>query len=447
MTITNFHTACMRMRKLGHGQSVVFCVPEEIQTKIVARTSKSDNEQIEVSDVLLWAISETCVDIRRSMPLWAAQGQRFITKSALWDRARVGGGYRMSKDEAEKFLENESQSLEDRYRPRSATGVTSFIEKGNNKHLDLIVERCEEFNGLEFNSATLQEEQERELSPEIEQERQVQRPARAEPAPHHLHPDVTQFVSLGNPVRGSKGYIPAFEALRNTSAAAHLDVSQFPQDLLVTVDFASTIQTGDFGRAYVSDSYQRPVQWILTSTGSGESRIKIVKYMMIISPFEAQELLPQIKQSQMVTLHLYAPRLNRGFPTLDGLDLYSVPARPIVATLPRNLIVQLNLFAGQLYLSSFKEYVEVCETLGLAWKPEDGCVVAADGFIVSGKGDGKGNEGFKDSPVKFLQVLMTKIRRNCESIDKTDLGNILEGSVLTREYFKEMDSEVVCQPM
>lgn len=431
------------MRKLGHGQSVVFCVPEEIQTKIVARTSKSDNEQIEVSDVLLWAISETCVDIRRSMPLWAAQGQRFITQSALWDRARVGGEYRMSKDEAEKFLENESQSLENRYRPRSTTGVASFIKKGENKHLDLIIERCEEFNSLEFNSATLQEEQERELSPEIEQERQVQRPARAEPAPHHLHPDVTQFVSLGDPVRPSKGYTPAFEALRNTSAAAHLDVSQFPQDLLVTADFASTIQTWDFGRAYVSDSYQRPVQWILTSTGSSpkELRVNTVKHMMIISSFEAQELLPQIKQSQMVTLHLYAPRLNRGFPSLDGLNLYSVPARPIVATLPRNLIVQLNLFAGQLYLNSFKEYVEVCETLGLAWKPEDGCVVAADGFIVSGEGVGKENEGFKDSPVKFLQVLMTKIRRNCESIDKTDLGNILEGSVLTREYFKEMDLE------
>ena len=45
--------------------------------------------------------------------------------------------------------------------------------------------------------------------------------------------------------------------------------------------------------------------------------------------------------------------------------------------------MQLNLFAGQLYLSSFMECVEVCTFLGLAWeKAEEGCVIAADGFIM-----------------------------------------------------------------
>jgi hypothetical protein len=44
--------ACMRMRKLGKGQSVVFCIPEEIQVKILGCTAKLQASDIAVSDVL-----------------------------------------------------------------------------------------------------------------------------------------------------------------------------------------------------------------------------------------------------------------------------------------------------------------------------------------------------------------------------------------------------------
>lgn len=432
------------MRQLGKGQSVIFCVPAEIKSKILARSSKRDEETIKVSEVLSWAISETCIDIRRSLPLWATQGQRFERQSAIWNEARNTGHAHMSKDIADKFLEDEAQSLEQRYRPRSGTDVTSFMQAGQNKNLNLIIERCQEFNNLEFGSSTLQEEQERELSPEIEEERQVQKPPNATPAPHKIHIDVITFVNQGVPVPGSKAYKPAFGALWDTSAAEYLDVSQFPRDLLVTADFASTIQI--FGKSYTSDAYQRPVQWILTSTSGGYlGRENIVRFMMIISPFEAHGLLPLILESRTVTLHLYSPRPNMGFRALDGLDLYTVPARPVMPTLPRNLIIQLNLFAGQLYLNSYQEYVEVCQFLGLAYeKTKQGTIVTADGFIISQNGSaGPGSQcTFKDSPVKFLKVLMTKIRRNCEGIDKTHLGQILDGKILLPADFVKLEEGV-----
>jgi hypothetical protein len=432
------------MRQLGKGQSVVFCVPEEIKSKILARSSKRDEAIIDVSDVLNWAISETCIDIRRSLPLWATQGQRFEIQSAIWAEARNTGHVHMSKDLADKFLEDEAQSLEDRYRPRSGTDVTLFMQAGQNKNLNLIIERCQEFNNLEFGSSTLQEEQERELSPEIEEERQVQKPAPAIPATHKIDIDLITFVTQGVPVPESKAYKPAFEALCNTSAAAYLNVSQFPRDLFVTADFASTIQIS--GKSYISDAYQRPVQWVLTSTGGWYlGRENIVRFIMIISPFEAHGLLPLIMESKTVTLHIYSPRPNMGFRALDGLDLYTVPLRPAMPTLPLNLIIQLNLFAGQLYLSSYREYVEVCQFLGLAYeKTENGAVVAADGFIISRNGSvGPGSQcTFRDSPVKFLKVLMTKIRRNCEGIDKTHMGQILDGKILLPADFGNLEDGV-----
>ena len=69
--------ACTRTRKLGKGQSVVFCVSEEIQTKIKAARRHSSGSAITVFDVLFWSISEIYNEIRRSMPLWATQAERF----------------------------------------------------------------------------------------------------------------------------------------------------------------------------------------------------------------------------------------------------------------------------------------------------------------------------------------------------------------------------------
>lgn len=80
--------ACMRMRKLGKGQSVVFCVSDEIRAKIMERRAATRSSDITVPKVILWSISETHSEIRRSMPLWAVQarasfgrrdcGRRFI---------------------------------------------------------------------------------------------------------------------------------------------------------------------------------------------------------------------------------------------------------------------------------------------------------------------------------------------------------------------------------
>src|SRR5262245_36660371 len=130
----------MRMRKLGKGHSVAFCVPEEIKTKILKLVRKPDSSGITVSDILAWAVSETWIDIRRSMPLWAVQGQRFENQSALWTEARTNGEKILSESQAIKFLEDEAQTLEDRYRPRPGTEV-SPLRASHNKNLARIMER------------------------------------------------------------------------------------------------------------------------------------------------------------------------------------------------------------------------------------------------------------------------------------------------------------------
>ena len=415
--------ACMRMRQLGKGQSVIFCIPEEIQTKILGSTSKTHSTEIEVSDVLIWAITETWADMRRSIPLWATQGRRYESHKDYLNGAET------TIEQPKKFLEKEAQSLEDRYRPclRKRFDTTEDWDT-TNRNIQEILKRCRDFEVTSFDTATLQEEQERELSPEIEEEREVQRPAPMEAEQHRLHPNLVYLVTTGIFCTGSDAFLPAFQALKSTSSAKRFDLMEFTNDLFVTADFMRTVKPpkGVTSESYVSDSYLRPVQWILSVVMKG--RASASRYLIILSPLEAEQLLPTIQKSNIATLHLYAPRFTQGYSPLDTLDLCCV-GREFSASsqsIRRSQIVQLNLFAGQLYFKSYAEYVELCSCLGLAWEaPKEGEELQADGFITPPAGDW----GFNKSPVGFLKEYL-KIRREGEGMEKTHLGRVLEGGLL-----------------
>ena len=428
---TNALAACMRMRKLGKGQSVVFIANQEIEGKIRERTANLG--ALGVKDVLHWAIGETFSTTRRDMPLWAVQGGRFLRQERLWDDVRTDGTTSMSRDQAEKFLEDEAQSLEQRYHPHdSTTADINQVVASSNGRANEIEQRCSEFENLQFNSSTLQEEQERELSPEIEQERQVQRAQPARPLVHSLHADVVRFYRSGTVVYGTEGYMPAFKSLNEISARETLRASYLANSgaLLVTADFANTVRK-DGGKTYVSDEYHRPVQWIVTHRDSNN----VITRMMVLSPFEAEQLLSSHPRGKNVAVHLYKPRTNAAYRTFERVDFFTIPAEAALALeVPPNLVIELNLFAGQHYLTSYDDYLQVCKYLGLATEtPKAGERVAADGFILE---DADGVR-VRASPVKFLQTLMSTIRANGKSISKTHMGRILDGNLLQRKDFEE----------
>jgi hypothetical protein len=422
--------ACMRLRKLGKGQSVVFCISEEIQGKIMERTSKAAGE-IEVSDVLMWAITETWSDLRRSIPLWATQGRRYEEHKDLLN------GVQTTVDQAKQFLEEEAQTVEHRYRPRISISTNEAFKGWNtsNPNVKKIIQRCQDFDTLNFNAASLQEEQERELAPEIEEERQLERPPPMSPEKHEIHQHLAHLIKKGRLTKASTAFVPAFWALQQTSAAKYFDVKQLPTDLLVTHDFIRTVKCpgGNSSLLLNNDSYLRPVQWILSFPKEKDAYIS-KHQLMIISPFEADQLLPLIRISSHVTLHLYAPRPNQVFRPLDNLDLFKIGNGAFdVGTVDRSLIVQLNLFAGQLYFDSYGEYTEMCDYLGLAWATaKEGQEVQTDGFIRGSRGKWV----LKDSAVRFFRELM-KLRREGEGIDKTQVGKLLNGVMLMENDFLE----------
>ncbi|WQF85210.1 hypothetical protein CDEST_10224 [Colletotrichum destructivum] len=421
----------MRMRKLGKGQSVAFCVPDEIRQKIVAISQNSGDTAITVAHILEWSISETFADLQRGIWLWANQGRRYQRHEILWDEARGDAEEtELSQKQAEEFLEEEAQTIEVRYRPGHQLD-TSQISLDNEHCADDITQRLRQFGGLKLESTTFREEQERELSPEVEQEREVQKPPHATPAEHAIHPDVRTFISRGIVVKGSPAFLFAFQALSDTSAAQYYDVARFRPSLLVTADFTRTIIP--VGKGHTSDLFQRPVQWILTTASSAG----VVDQAVIISPYEAQELLPEIRVSRHVSLHLYAPRPNIGYRPLDTLRLYTMPHQPIPRVMPEVFTNELNLFSGQLYMKSMNEYLSVRRFLGLRSADQKDSESELSGSST--------NVMDTETPnlIKFLRVLTMKIRRNCESIDKTHLGRILDHRTLEdSDFANSMDMDM-----
>ena len=406
----------------------MFCVSAEMRSRINGALDRPQSHGIGVSDVLIWAIHETHADLRRLMPLWAVQGRRHDRQKWIWDATKCSTGMQMTQEQAAEFLEEEALTLKHRYRPSVRANMDNpslfenIGEEERTSTINAIQAQCREFGLNHIKSAALEEQQERELAPESEQERQVERPQAAEPKDHSIHAHVHAFIATGVIPTSSPAFQKCYSVFENTTLASLLNLEQMPNNLLVTADFAETVKLPK--RDGCADAYQRPVQWVLTSKDNGGT----VRHMVVISPYEAQELMPRIRQSERLHLHLYSPQTNLAFKTLDQLRLFVVPATGVEWQLPTFLRLQLNIFAGQLYFGSLDDYQQCCTMLCLAWKPPGDCdVVEADGFMPASAG---AEVTLERSPVSFIWSLFTRIRRDCQDINRTHWGRVLAGELL-----------------
>ena len=208
-------------------------------------------------------------------------------------------------------------------------------------------------------------------------------------------------------------------------------------DLLVTTDFARTIKTSE--DQYL-DLFLRPVHWIAIGRRerNKQKNDKTVD-CVVLSPHEANALLPLVRECKMVSLHVYSPRVSVSTRPFDDLCFAAVPAVEQCPLDPFH-IRELNLFAGQLYLNSYEKYLSMCRLLGLCMRPPDEHTkVACDGFISPASRSECDSImarecPFATSPVAFLSNLIA-IRRNGKNFQKSHMGRILYGELLGQDQF------------
>ncbi|KAF7977091.1 hypothetical protein HWV62_4673 [Athelia sp. TMB] len=423
---------CMRMRMLGHGQSVMFFAPLEVDRAIRKAANLLPSAAPRTTDILRWAMLGTCSDIRHHIPHWAQQGVDHKLRSEAWLHYSLG--HTNAEDLRSAWLQPEARSLEAMYGPsHEGDHATTPLKAVSVPEIE---RRCQAFGMHNHFDTRVEEEQEREVDHEIEKERQVQRPGKAEAAPHVLDDAVRQFVHSGKITSSRQSFLSMSSSLEISTGTKKSSITNdlmWSPNVFATKDYSTTIR----GSANRTSDYLRPLNWIVSS------RTRDGLILVIMSPHEVNILLPKIRSSKMVHLHIFAPRVAQAMKPFDDLKFFCVPSLSSDWMGPPALIsLQIQLLSGQLYLSDHVAYTQLCEFLGLCTPAIATIInftVKHDGFI---KPSNRRSAAimrqcpFKTSPVPFLMQLYA-MRRKGLGFSSTHIGKILRGRQLTESDFGE----------
>lgn len=426
------------MRKLGHGQSVMFCAPPEVDRRIREVGGLNQSDSVKIIDVLRWTMLESCEDILNHAPHWAQQGiDHHIRKISEMRYLTQGGDVEGLRS---AWLQPEARTLEELY------GVSATNRNSDQDTLAFtaIQERLQLLSVAPGISTDMDEEHEREVEmiEEIEKERHMERPAALQPATHFLEEDVRALVQTGSMRSNSQTFLPLMSTLRSSTTSLIMVSSWSPQ-LWATQDFIVTTQESRRQTPILSE-YQRPLNWILSFRPGRKKGVTFVA----LSPYEANLLIPLIRSSKFARLHLYEPRVTEAMLPIDDLSFYYVcdPSMRRKQWEPPSQSVrhQLALWSGQLYLDNYETYVRLCRILGL--QPGEG---TGSGLVLMSMNDDRFVRKedrvremrdlclFEESPVPLLKELFA-LRRKGMSYLPTHMGRILHGRVLSEEDFNDL---------
>jgi hypothetical protein len=420
---TDQDAGCMRMRQLGKGQSVMFFAPGEVDRRIrsLVPSGMASVDRIRVLDILRWAMHETCADVRHHLPYWAQQGLDHHKRFTAYKEHSSTGNLGVLRN---AWLQSESRTLEEMYLALPGAMMTPEI----NDVPSLLRERIERLGVTKLVDVRVAEEQEREVDHEVERVRHVERAPKVQAAQHFIHNDIREFVDTGKLPESLRYMAPLLTPIDMATA---LDLTtEWSPSPLATVDFTTTVLNSD-GVALAE--YLRPVNWILSS-GSGKDSIVVV-----ISPHEANTLLPDIRKSNKVRLHVYAPRVTSSMRSFSDLTFYSIPdSLDIPWTVPAHIKTELNLFSGQLYFDSREEYERLCVLLALSMAHPGAQDREIDGFVPPMYRTGKSSP-FAKSKIPTLKTLIG-LRRKGMDYHKTHLGQILNAIPLSEGTLSHISS-------
>jgi len=455
----------MRMRNLGYGQSVCFFAPPEVHRKILYHMKtgheSSQDKQVETIDVLCWVMHESVTQTQQNFTLWASQGidyqtRRSIAFPSMWKTHINYKQFTAAWKKADSKTLTEMYSTSD----RDSSSIMCIIDRKVNdsrlqkrkKELLAIRLRCEEHQITHIRELSLQELQEREVIRETIQEcSPVDEPRpRIGPCTHKLHLGLAKFIGTGVPPADSgtlgSPFCSLMDTLTQTSFSNFIERERWESNILTTQDFASTVKTlrhhwysmPEFNDLQ-TDLYLRPVTWVLSTGALQEGRLTLI----ILSPFEVNELLPQIRKSKFVNLHMYSAKMKRPTPDFYDLTSLAIPALPdkhkwqTMYPETEGLMIQINLYAGELFFGSYEVYCKACEFLGICVGEGETPILHPVGCqgIRRMVGCQVGKVTFQRSQLKFLKHLVEARRRGID-VDHTHMDCLLRWRLLQPRDWK-----------
>ncbi|KEQ74499.1 hypothetical protein M436DRAFT_34467, partial [Aureobasidium namibiae CBS 147.97] len=433
--------ACMRLRQLGKGHSLCFIAPTEVHRSICGMRNCADDAVLTSFDVLAWSMEQTCQALEIAKPLRAMHGLEYLRQQRTIAQHLPPDlpSNRLTRNKAKvkrfwkDIQEDESRSLELLYgvQDESIGMLQRLLCRGSDDPMmQHLVAEYDSMNTAVIEDCNVDNEQERELAHEVERQTHVERPGPAAPLQHIIDEAMRQYIKSGTRSDLHRCLLKhAFRIFEETSVAQTMkqqDIDPRAFGLYASKDFCLTVH---LTQSSSRDQYLRPVNWVLRSTQHND--------LLVVSPFEVNELLPQIKQSEAIRLHTFAPRVNKAMVSFNDLQFYTLNAKSRDANAAS--LGPLNLFAGSLYLDSEAEYEALRGNLGVKSRHRhaENIPVQSDGFVEPEIREKIGWPrfcAFTKSPIPFLKEVIA-LRRNGQGFGHTHMGHLLSGKELRADAF------------
>ncbi|QIW97699.1 hypothetical protein AMS68_003217 [Peltaster fructicola] len=437
---------CMRMRKLAQGQRLTFCVPRDIQYRIMLALGES--EQLAIVDLVHWTIMNTVSEIKDCVVQWATQGKRFAEKT---EHFRLRHVYDLETPEDTPTIpwqahlcEEEKQSLSDLYGDGSQS-LSQFLSGSCAAELSLaksIQNKLEDYLRLGSLDKQVFGEHEREREHEVQREQQHQHERQTgtgrepEPREHTLQESIVKLWVKGE-VRPAKAeLVPAFRQLRQLAAAYEYDTELLCRDedhlLYVSKDFGAPVI--ESAKPVDLTWIERQVLYVVSVLQHGAN---VVDALILITENEASKL-RVMKQEVGVTvrMHMWAPCHKLGGHHFDKLDFMQPPGEP-QRQVPQRLRTQLELFGGSLWFPAKAAYEDTASFLCLmsSAPPNAFEMTSPDGFYYRADASPGSKLDNRWSPIPFLKHFLGDIRHHGMDIGFTHIGTMLSGRLLKAKDF------------
>ncbi|KAE8144257.1 hypothetical protein BDV25DRAFT_145813 [Aspergillus avenaceus] len=360
----------------------------------VSHDTRVDVDHMTSADVIRWALGQTCASLKNLSPLWASQGLQYYKRLRLWNDLVKSESL---EEVVQHIQEPEARTLSELYAPWDPARF-SMSSSGHDQS-DAMVRELIRVSGDMNCYAGLHEEQERQVSHEAQMEQQVCRPQAVAPVQHRLYKDICQFAQHGVfPNGSSSNHIqPAFEDLHKTSAGKYDLPPDMAPHLYATSDFIRTIEQEG---SNLADDFLKPVHWVLSSVDDSK--------ILLLSQYEADKLIPEVRHSKRTTLYAYTPRTSRWMQSFEDLRFLCTGRVKEEDHVTYNRFRWLGLFAGSLYFGTFKDYEDFRHFLGLVTTHTPDCESTNDDFVDERKREEYPwplHSPFQSNPLPFLGAL------------------------------------------
>lgn len=374
----------MRMRQLETSQSVSFWASYEADIGIRKVCELSPQATVQNEHVMRFVENNSRRFETANMVHWTTCALNYTKKLIAHKQYKDKDEHDSLKKLYEKCVDDDFAKLSEMYGEKEEAKLIDIAYKKFDKMAagtaernirkfirdmqENVDEKLREFaSDVKRFTHALDEEQEKELEQETEEQSQVERPPDAKPAEPKFDKRLEKLVNDGangtliEIMKKENALLSIAASLANTQLAEFCsrNADAWSGSLMVTTDFQSVIQSQE-----ACDEYLRPIRWIAQLRSAKANNV-----LILLSPFEANHLLPAFRKSANSTLFMYHPRLSIMHSNLLDMEKLQVTESATLSTINIEDEVQIGVYSGQMYFKNIAEQTAYTGFLGLIPTP------------------------------------------------------------------------------